>query len=59
MTRNELIDTLSSNFIPSRLQEVDQDFLDYEKERATNEDLTLILTGLNRNIKFPQNPTTV
>ena len=56
MTRNELIDTLSSNFIPSRLQEVDQDFLDYEKERATNEDLTLILTGLNRNIKFPQNP---
>lgn len=52
----EIITRIQSQYDPSRLELVDQDFLSFEEDLSTDEDLKLVELALESKIKFDSNP---
>jgi len=53
----KLINKIKTHYNQNRLALVDQDFLSFEEDLSTNQDLELVELALTHNLKFVENPT--
>lgn len=47
---------IRSHYLPNRLAQIDKDFLSFEEDLSTEEDLALVEKAYHKRIKFPDNP---
>lgn len=52
----ESITRIQSQYNPSRLKLIDQDFLSFEEDLTTDEDLQLLEQAIMKRVRFPTNP---